>query len=133
MANLKKYKPSSDLVVTKLKDESGEPLLNSDGTEMTITRYLPHTPEYKRIKYNQQENMLSDLEDGQEVKLSWYEMSELSIELLANTIKEWDMTWGDTDDDKPEYTPELAEEVLRTCDFLIPQLREAEDKALDFT
>ena len=99
---------------------------------MTITRYLPHNPEYKRIKYNQQEKMLSDLTDGEELKLSWYEMSELSLELLANTISEWDITWGD-DGEKPEYTPELAEEVLRTCEFLVSQLKEAEDKALDFT
>lgn len=132
MANLKKYKPTSDVVVTKLNDENGEPLLNEDGTQMTITRYLPHTKEYKEVKYNQQEKMLGEVPEGDELKLSWFQMSEMSIELLANTVSEWDITWGD-DSEKPKYTPELAEEVLHTCEFLVPQLRGAEDKALDFT
>ena len=131
MANLKKYKPSSDQVVTMLKDEEGKELMNEDGTQMSITRYLPHTKEYKKVRYDQQEMMMSSVPSGEELNLSYFDMSELSIELMANTIKEWDITWGDTDE-KPDYTPELAEEVLSLCEFFIPQLREAEEKSMDF-
>lgn len=135
MANLKKYKPSTDFVVTKLEDENGEPLLNEDGSQMSITRWLPHTKEYKEVRYNQQESILGTLpEEGraEDVKISFWQMAEMSTELLANTIKEWDITWGD-EDEKPEYTPELAEEILTICDFLVPQLKGSEDKALGFT
>lgn len=126
--DLMDYVPKRDEFVVTLKNtETGEALLNKDGSEMTMTFYAPHTQEYKGVKYDFADRALKA---GKEEQPSYLDLENRIVELLYRTIKSWNITYGGV---KPKLTPKKAKEVFEKVEFIRVQVNAALEKEGDFT
>jgi hypothetical protein len=125
--DLKDLVPTSDLVEVKLAHPStGEPLFNDDETRMSITVYAPFSKTYKSIMFDKTKSRIKDrLEDFDMV-----ELEELSIDVLSETTKEWNITFGG---EKPEVSVQKAKELYTDAFWIKSQIEEAIKSSLDFT
>lgn len=123
------FTPKTDTVEVILR-YGGEVVSNDDGTEMSITVYLPHSKEAKAVDYEIANRQIKALQKGKKgPELTAEILEQQSLDRLAKLTKEWDITYGG---EKPELTIEKAKEVYAVT--WIRNLVEQEiSDAMDFT
>ena len=87
--DLSTFIPKSDLATFDIRNPlTGEVMVKDDGTDMTITVYLPHSKEYKSVVHEQNNKRISRAQKGKTVYTS-EDLEEATLELLVKTTKEW--------------------------------------------
>lgn len=112
--------PSTDTLVVELTYKD-KPLLNEDGSPMTIEVYLPHSKTYRNAHHKQKDYYLNR---GQEEGYDSAKMEQLGLEFLAETTKTWDITFGEDENGnkvKPKFSKKKALEIYDSLQF-IPEL-----------
>lgn len=127
MTDLSDLKPKSSTLDVILKHPvSEETLFNEDKSEMSITVYLPHSPEYKAVQHELTNRRLKK----KKVDITAEELEEFTYEVLAKTTKGWDITYGG---EKPKFSVEKAKEVYSEVFWIKDQIEEAVAEHQDFT
>lgn len=125
--DLADLKPKSDTVEVILKHpKTEEVLMNPDGTEMTITVYLPHSKEHKKARHKRTDLFIKKGKQN----LTAAEIEDLGTELLAETTKEWNITFNG---EKPKLNMGNAKKIYEEVFWIKPQVEGAIGEALDFT
>jgi hypothetical protein len=131
MTDLKDLTPKSDEIVVVIKHPAtGEPLKNDNKSEMTITIYAPHSKEYKKVLHEQTNKRLKKMQSkGGNKDITAEEIEEATLEALAKTTKEWNITYGG---ELPKLTLAKAREVYEDVFWIRSQIEGAIEDSLDF-
>lgn len=122
--------PKSDEIVVAIKHPAtGEPLKNDNESEMTITIYAPHSKEYKKVLHEQTNKRLKKMQSKGDKDITAEEIEEATLEALAKTTKEWNITYGG---EMPKLTVAKAREVYETVFWIRSQIEGAIEDSLDF-
>jgi len=130
--DLMDLKPKSDVVEIFLKHpNTGDTLLNEDGSEMTITVAAQHSSEYRNAMYEQQDRRIKAMQKkGSSSSYSAADIERDTLTLLAKITKSWDLTYGA---EKPKLTEAKAKEVYTDIFWIRSQIEEALAESADFT
>ena len=128
--DLKDLTPKSDEIVVVIKHPAtGETLKNDDKSEMTITIYAPHSKEYKKVLHEQTNKRLKKMQSKGNKDITAEEIDEATLEALAKTTKEWNITYGG---EVPKLTLTKAREVYEDVFWIRSQIEGAIEDSLDF-
>lgn len=128
--DLMDLKPKSDVVeVLLLHPTSMEPLLNDDGSEMSITVAAQHAKAYRSAVHEQQDRRIKALQKKSSVNYGSADLEKDSIDLLAKITTEWDITYGG---EKPKLSAGKAKEIYTEVFWIRSQIEEALNNSLDF-
>lgn len=120
-----KTKDTTDVLI--YHPSSGEPMLNADGSQMSITIYGPYSKKYKQISHAQQNRRLAKAQrSGGKVNITAEEIEASALDVLVKCVAGWNITL----DKEPE---EFSEEKVREVFELVPWLREEVDNAFGDT
>lgn len=136
--DLKDLIPTTDTITVTVKHPSTyEPLKNEDGSDMTITLYAPHTKEFKAAAYAQTNKRLKQAQTNKgkrQVNTSFEftaeDLEESSVQLLAETTKEWNITF---DGEQPEFSVNTAKQLYSEVFWIKGQLDEETQEYDAFT
>ncbi len=129
--DLKDLTPKSDTVTVEITHPStGDALLNSDETPMTVTVYAPHSKEYKAHSHAQTNKRLKKAQTSKSLEFTSEEIEQTTLELLASVTKEWNITY---DNEMPELTVEKAKQVYDEIFWLKDLVELGVGEAMDFT
>lgn len=122
--------PKSDEITVTIKHPStGDVLKNEDGSEMTITLYAPHSKEYKKVLHEMTNKRLKKMQSKGKTDITAEELEEVSLDSLAKTTKEWNITYGA---EQPKLSLTKAREVYEKVFWIKAQIEEAIEDSLDF-
>ena len=128
--DLKDLTPSSDTVdVTIVHPATLEPLTNDDKSPMTITMYAPHSKGYKAAVYEQTNKRLKKAQAKKGLDITAEELEEATMDLLAKTTKEWNITFGG---EQPKFSVTKAKDIYSEVFWLRDQIEGAMNDSLDF-
>jgi hypothetical protein len=101
----------------------GDPMLNADKSEMTVTIYGPYSDKYKTAERAQQNRRFQRAQRaGRGMNLTAEQLEAETFNLLLTCIEKWNITL----DTKPEpFSPERAREVLTEHPWIREQLSAA--------
>ena len=125
--------PTTDDIEVVIKHPATfEPLLNDDGSEMTITVYAPHSKEYKAAVHEQTNLRLKQMQKGgrNNNAITAEELEVAGIKMLAKTTKDWNVTFGG---EKPKFTVTAAQKLYEEVFWVRDQIEEAVAGAEVFT
>jgi len=129
--DLMNLKPTSDTVEVILKHPNTlDPLLNDDGSEMTVTLHASHSKEYKKIVHEQQDRRIKMMQKKAKSQISAQDIERDATDLLAKVTAAWDITYGG---EKPKLTVTKAKEVFTEVFWIREQIEEAFSDSMDFT
>ena len=129
--DLKDLTPTNDTVDVKLVHPvTFDPLVNDDGSQMTITVYAQHSKEYKKASHEQTNRRLKQAQGRKRIEITAEDIEDMSVEMLAQTTKSWDITF---DGKKPKLTIEKAKDIYKEVFWIRDQIEEALSSSLDFT
>ena len=123
--------PKTDTIVVTIKHHTTEePLLNEDGSPMTITVYAPYTKEYKTVVHGiANKRLQAASKNKKSLDYTMEELEAATLESLAKTTKEWNITYGG---EVPKLTEAKAKEVYDKVFWIKAQIEGAVDTSLDF-
>lgn len=122
--------PKTDIIVVTIKHPStNEPLLNEDGSEMTITVYAPYSKEHKSVIHGIANKRLKAAQNKKSTEYTMEELEAATLESLAKTTKEWNITYGG---EKPKLTEAKAKEVYDKVFWIKSQIEGAVETSMDF-
>ena len=102
---------------------SGEPLLNGDGSQMSITIHGPYSARYKKINHEQQNRRLIKAQrSGGKLNLTAEEIEASSLEIIVKCVEGWNVT---LDKDLEAFSEEKVRDVFTA----LPWVREQVDAA----
>ena len=128
--DLKDLTPKSDDIVVEIKHPAnGETLNNDDKSPMTITVFAPHSKEYKKVLYEQTNKRLKQMQSKNTQDITAEDLEEASLEALAKTTKEWNITYGG---EQPKLTVAKAKQIYDEVFWIKAQIEEAAANSLDF-
>ena len=128
--DLKDLTPSNDTVeVTVVHPATLEPLTNDDKSPMTITMYAPHSKGYKAAVHEQTNKRLKKAQAKKGLDITAEELEEATMELLAKTTKEWNITFGG---EQPKFSVTKAKDIYSEVFWLRDQIEGAMNDSLDF-
>lgn len=128
--DLKDLTPKSDVVVVEIKHPAtGEVLKNDDKSPMTITMFAPHSKEYKKVLHEQTNKRLKQMQSKKTQDITAEDLEEASLEALAKTTKEWNITYGG---EQPKLSVAKAKQIYDEVFWIKSQLEEAVANSLDF-
>lgn len=128
--DLSNLKPKSDTVEVLLKHPgNGEQLMTPKGVEMSVTVHAPHSKEYKKALYEQQNARLKKVQSGKSDALDAADLAEARLRLLAEVTASWEIT---LDGKCPKLTKETAYKIYEDIFWIPSQIEEALDNYLDF-
>ena len=128
--DLKDLTPKSDVVVVELKHPATfEPLLNDDDSPMTITLYAPHTKEHKTVLWAVTDVRLKEAAKTGKIEVKSEDLEQQSIESLAKTTKEWNITF---DGGQPDFNYDKAKQIYTEVFWIKDQLDAALSSYMDF-
>lgn len=129
--DLKDLKPKTDkTTVILLHPVTLDPLVKDDGTEMSITVYLPHSKVYKEVLHEQANRRIDKAaKAGGKLKFTVQEVEASAIEMLARITVDWDIV---LDGQTPELTVETASELYKDYPWIKAQLDEAVEDVNSF-
>jgi hypothetical protein len=125
--------PTTDAIEVVIKHPSTfEPLLNDDGTEMTITVFAPHSKEYKSAVHEQTNIRLKQMQKGgrNNNAITAEELEAAGIKMLAKTTKDWNVTF---DGEQPKFTVASAQKLYEKVFWVREQIEEAVAETEVFT
>ena len=128
--DLKDLTPKSDDIVVEIKHPAnGETLNNDDKSPMTITVFAPHSKEYKKVLHEQTNKRLKQMQSKNTQDITAEDLEEASLEALAKTTKEWNITYGG---EQPKLTVAKAKQIYDEVFWIKAQIEEAAANSLDF-
>jgi hypothetical protein len=126
--------PTTDVIDVVIKHPSTyEPLLNDDGSEMTITVYAPHSKEYKAAVHEQTNIRLKQMKskgNRNSNVITAEELEKATIKMLAKTTKDWCITFAG---EQPKFSVEVAKKLYEDVYWIKDQIEEAVDDSEVFT
>lgn len=128
MIDLKDLTPKSETVVVELLNPVDLQPLGA-----SIELYAPHTAEYKKVVYEQQNKRLKKMREKKnpnDLELDVAEMEYDAIDLMARTTKSWDIKYGGV---KPKLTVEKAREIYNDVFWIRNQVEAAWADTVNFT
>jgi len=129
--DLKDLTPKSETVeITVCNPSTSKPLLNEDGSEMTIVMYAPHTPEHKSEVHRQTNIKLKRMEKSGRMSITAEELEDSALLHMAKVTKSWNITY---DGEQPKLTVEKAKQVYSDIHWIKEQIEEALSDSVDFT
>ncbi len=131
--DLKALKPQSDTITVELKHPStGELLLNTDDTPMTITVWAAHSKEYKSVIHEAANKRLKKAAKtkNKQVDLTIEEIEQQGLDLAVAVIKDWNITYGE---EMPKFSRDLALEIYKELFWVREQVDEAVESVDVFT
>ena len=120
---------SDDIVVTIKHPATGDVLKNDDKSDMTITVYAPHSKEYKKVLHEMTNKRLEKMQAKGNNKIKAEEIEEATLETLAKTTKEWNITYGG---EVPKLSVAKAKEIYDSVFWIKAQIEEAVEDSLAF-
>lgn len=144
MANLYDLAPKSDVFTVKLVHPStSEPLLNEDGSQMSVSLYRDHTPEFMGVMFdlaeadlNAEADLAKDGDEGGEVpevkRKPLRDIVHRNNEVTILTVSSWNITYGDKGQ-KPRCTEKNVREVVGKLPWILGQIKAAKDNIENFT
>jgi hypothetical protein len=130
MTDLLDLTPKSDEIVVTLKHPAtDEPLKNPDNSDMTITIYAPNSKDYKKVLHEQTNKRLKKMQSKGKNEVTAEEIEESTLEALAKTTKEWNITYGG---EAPKLSVAKAKEVYDKVFWIKNQIEGAIENSLDF-
>ena len=128
--DLKDFAPKSDEIVVDIKHPiNKEPLMNDDGTPMTIVIYAQHSKEYKKVQRELINKRLKAAQDSGSKEIDYEQLEEAALELMVKTTKSWDITY---EGKKPKLTEAKARQIYDEVFWIKAQIEEAAATSLDF-
>lgn len=129
--DLKNLIPENETVTVILKHPgNGATLQNEDKTDMTISFWLPHTKEAKKVQHEITNRRLKRMSSGKKFEMTAEELEDLNVESLAKTAAQWNITYGG---EQPKLTVTKAKELFSEVFWIRNQVEEAVSEAMDFT
>jgi len=129
--DLKNLIPENETVTVTLKHPgNGATLQNEDKTDMTISFWLPHTKEAKKVQHEITNRRLKKMSSGKKFEMTAEELEDLNVESLAKTAAQWNITYGGG---QPKLTVTKAKELFSEVFWIRNQVEEAVAEAMDFT
>lgn len=127
--DLSAFIPKSDFATFDIRNPlTGEPMTKDDGTDMSITVYLPHSKEYKSVVHEQNNKRISRAQKGKTVYTS-EDLEEATLELLVKTTKEWNLQLNKED---VKFSPEKARELYDKLPWVKAQMLQAQEDLASF-
>ena len=118
--------PTTDTIEVVLKHPNTyEPLLNNDGSEMTITVFAPHSKESKAAVHEQTNIRLKQMQakgSRNTNTITAEELEKAAIKMLAKTTKAWNITFGG---EQPKFTVDAAKKLYDDVYWVKDQIEEA--------
>lgn len=122
--------PTTDIIVVTIKNPStDEPLKNDDGSDMTITVYAPYSKEYKAVVHAIANRRIKAAQGKKSVEYTVEDIESASLEGLAKTTKEWNITYGG---EVPKLTEAKAKEVYDKVFWIKAQVEQGVEDSLGF-
>jgi len=133
MNDLSAFKPKTDTVVVELVNPiNSEPLLNPDGTPMSITVYGSHSSVYQQVQDEIADKRIAKsfasgkVQDPAKSLPKTGDIREQTLDILVKTT----ITWNITMNKKPvDFNPETVRAIYTDFRFIREQV---EEKASDF-
>jgi len=123
--------PTVDTVDVEIKDPvKSEPLVNADGTVMTITMYLQHSKRYKEVRHAQTNKRIQESQKKNRKPITAEDIEAETLDLLVKTTAGWNITFKG---EQPKFTEALAREIYDVAPFIADQLFEGVAEAEVFT
>jgi len=128
--DLQDFLPKSDTITVLLKNKvTDEYIKKDDGTEMSITLYLPHTKEYKAVIHEQTNKRIQRAQKNKKLVFTAEEIDNASVEVLAKTTKTWDIQINKKN---PKFSVADAMELYQKFSWIKDQLLEEQEAYTDF-
>jgi hypothetical protein len=132
--DLMKLIPTTEVIVVELQHpDTFEPLMNDDGSVMTITVYAPHSKEYKAAVHEQTNIRLKQMQAKGSRSVTAFtaeDLEDAALKMLAKTTKEWNITAGGK---KPKFSVDEAKKIYGEVFWIKDQIEEAVAEAEVFT
>lgn len=122
--------PKIDTVKTELVHPSTQEPLKHNKKQFWIERHLPHTKEYKKVKYAITQKYINAAQESGKRDIDLYEAEVDTIEVMVQTTVGWQLYY---DGEWIEFTPEKAREIYTKAFWIVEQLQEKETSVDLFT
>ena len=130
MADLRDFTPKSDEIVVEIKHPiNKEPLMNDDGTPMTIVIYAQHSKVYKKVQRELINKRLKEAQESGSKEIDYEQLEEAALELMVKSTKSWNITY---EGKKPKLTEAKARQIYDEVFWIKAQIEEAAAASLDF-
>lgn len=94
LLSIAKTKDTTDVVL--YHPQTGDVLLNADGSQMTITIHGPYSERYKKVTHEQQNRrLLKAQRSGGRMNLTAEELEAGALEVLVECTETWNLTLTD--------------------------------------
>lgn len=94
LLSIAKTKDTTDVVL--YHPQTGDVLLNADGSQMTITIHGPYSERYKKVTHEQQNRrLLKAQRSGGRMNLTAEELEASALEVLVECTETWNLTLTD--------------------------------------
>lgn len=91
LLSIAKTKDTTDVVL--YHPQTGDVLLNADGSQMTITIHGPYSERYKKVTHEQQNRrLLKAQRSGGRMNLTAEELEAGALEVLVECTETWNLT-----------------------------------------
>ena len=128
--DLKDFAPKSDEIVVEIKHPiNKEPLMNDDGTPMTIVIYAQHSKVYKKVQRELINKRLKEAQESGSKEIDYEQLEEAALELMVKSTKSWNITY---EGKKPKLTEAKARQIYDEVFWIKAQIEEAAATSLDF-
>jgi len=129
--DLKDLTPTADIIVVEITHPTtGDILENEDGSAMTISRYAPHSKEYKSVLNKETDKKLKMSQAKKKFTFTADDLEKTNLHLLSKTTFDWNITFGG---EMPKFSIDAARDLYEEVFWIRDQLEEAESDYLDFT
>ena len=119
--------PTSNTVeVNLVHPNTGEPILNDDGSTMWVEVYALHSPEYKKANHAK----INERLNSKVKEVDYSDIEAATIDILASVTKSWNITYKK---ECPKPTLKNAREVYEKVFWIREQIDTALNNSLDFT
>lgn len=122
------FTPKTDDIVIELTFNDMV-IKNEDGSAMTWTIMAPYSEEAKKIVHEMTDTRIDKAAKSKTTRLKSAEVEEITIEGLAKTTRNWNITW---DGKQPKFSVKLAAEILSKAPWIRILIEEARQNNLDF-
>jgi hypothetical protein len=127
--DLSNFVPKSDTATFEIRHPvTGEILAKDDGTEMTVTVYLPHSKEYKAVVHEQNNKRITRAQKGKAVYTS-EDLEEATLDLLVKTTKDWNIQF---DKKNIKFSQEEAREIYTKLPWVKAQIMQQQEDLTNF-
>lgn len=128
--DLSNFIPKSDVATFEIRNPiDGEILVKDDGSEMTVTVYLPHSKEYKAAVHEQNNKRITRAQKGKTVYTS-EDLEQATLDLLTKTTKDWNVQLNGQ---SLKFSQEKAKEVYESLPWLKVQILQQQEDLVNFT